>query len=88
MLARFLKDRRGGVAPLLALSIVPLMGAVAMSVPAEPFAVAPLFICVFIWVLVLMEPVAGVCVVWAPAVPAAATRARVNNVRFMGCLPP
>jgi Flp pilus assembly protein TadG len=32
LLARFLKDRKGGVAPLLALSIVPIMGAVATSV--------------------------------------------------------
>lgn len=32
MLARFLKDRRGGVAPLLALSAIPLLGAVGMAV--------------------------------------------------------
>ncbi len=32
LLARFLQDRRGGVAPLLALSIIPIMGAVATSV--------------------------------------------------------
>jgi len=32
MLARFLKDRRGGVAPMLALTVVPLLGAVGMAV--------------------------------------------------------
>ena len=32
MLARFLKKRRGGVAPLMALVTVPLMGAVAFAV--------------------------------------------------------
>lgn len=32
VLARFRSDRRGGVAPLLALSIIPIMGAVAMAV--------------------------------------------------------
>ena len=32
LLARFIKDRRGGVAPLLALSLVPIVGAVATSV--------------------------------------------------------
>lgn len=32
LLGRFFKDRKGGVAPLLALSIVPIMGAVATSV--------------------------------------------------------
>ena len=32
MFAGFFKDRRGGVAPLLALSLVPIMGAVATSV--------------------------------------------------------
>jgi Flp pilus assembly protein TadG len=32
MLARFFKDRKGGVAPLLALSLVPIMGAVATSI--------------------------------------------------------
>ena len=32
LLARFFKDRKGGVAPLLALSMIPIMGAVATSV--------------------------------------------------------
>jgi Flp pilus assembly protein TadG len=32
MLARFLRDRKGAVAPLLALSMIPIMGAVATSV--------------------------------------------------------
>jgi len=32
LLSRFLRDRKGGVAPLLALSVLPIMGAVAASV--------------------------------------------------------
>ncbi len=32
LLLRFLKDRKGGVAPLLALSLIPIMGAVATSI--------------------------------------------------------
>jgi Flp pilus assembly protein TadG len=32
LLARFIRDRTGGVAPLLALAIIPIMGAVAASV--------------------------------------------------------
>ena len=32
MLARFLKDRRGGVAPMLAIAAIPLMGSVAVAV--------------------------------------------------------
>ncbi|MEX0841729.1 MAG: pilus assembly protein [Xanthobacteraceae bacterium] len=32
LLSRFFRDRKGGVAPLLALSIIPIMGAVAASV--------------------------------------------------------
>lgn len=32
LLGRFFKDRKGGVAPLLALSVIPIMGAVATSV--------------------------------------------------------
>jgi hypothetical protein len=43
---------------------------------------------VFVWVPGFTVPAPCVCMVWAPAVPAAATRAKVSNVRFMGCLPP
>ncbi len=79
----------------LATSLVGVFIGVPVFIWVPLFIGAPVFIWVFapavppgVVTLVLTLPVAGVCTVWAPAVPAAATRAKVSNVRFMGCLPP